>query len=156
MGRGPVAKRCHVNLAGVGLGIGDEFRNRLSWNRWVNYHDIWQKGESRNGRDVLDEIEIEFLIERCIDNIRRSNQEKRIAIGGRTHDRLGGDIAARAGPVVDDEWLAEPLRQPLPYYAYDNIAPRTGWKSDDHAHRLRRIDLGNCDLREERMHHNAR
>ena len=41
-------------------------------------------------------------------------QEKRVAVRGRPHDRFGGDIAARAWPVLDDEWLTKTLRQPLP------------------------------------------
>jgi hypothetical protein len=93
----------------------------------MNDHDVWQNGETRDWRDVVNEIVIEFLIERCIDSIRRSGQEKRIAIGGRTYDRLGGDIATRAGPVVDDKRLAEPLRQPY------------GWpsRSDSHCPMMR-------------------
>jgi hypothetical protein len=32
--------------------------------------------------------------------------KQRIAVWRRTHDRLGGDIAAAARPVLDDKWLA--------------------------------------------------
>jgi hypothetical protein len=39
-----------------------------------------------------------------------------MAIGRRTHDRLGGDIAASARPVFDYEWLAKPFRQPLMWW----------------------------------------
>jgi hypothetical protein len=28
--------------------------------------------------------------------------------------RFGGDIAAGTGPILDDELLAKPLREPLP------------------------------------------
>ena len=57
-----------------------------------------------------DEIEIELLVERGVDCLGRINQEKRIAVRRRPHDRLGGNIAARARPVVDDKLPAEPLR----------------------------------------------
>jgi hypothetical protein len=30
------------------------------------------------------------------------------------HDQFGCDICRRAGAVFNDEWLAQPLRQPLP------------------------------------------
>jgi hypothetical protein len=34
------------------------------------------------------------------------------AYWGPAHDRLNADIAIRARPVLDDEWLAESLREP--------------------------------------------
>jgi hypothetical protein len=51
------------------------------------------------------------------------------------HDRLGGDIAAGAGPVLDDERLAEPLRQPLTDQARENVVRPAGGKPDDDANR---------------------
>jgi len=38
-----------------------------------------------------------------------------VAIRRRSHDRLGADIAAGTRSVLDDERLAKPLRQRLPY-----------------------------------------
>ena len=38
-----------------------------------------------------------------------------MAVCGRAHDGLGGDIAGSAGPVLDDEGLTKPLLQPLTY-----------------------------------------
>ena len=43
--------------------------------------------------------------------------------GGRMHDRLGGDVAAGAGPILDDERLAETLRQPLTDQAREDVGP---------------------------------
>ena len=77
--------------------------------------------DARDRRDVADEIEIELVVERRVDRVRRTDQKECIAVGGRTHDRLGADIAAGARPVLDDEWLAEPLRQPLTDQARDDV-----------------------------------
>jgi hypothetical protein len=63
----------------------------------------------RDGRDVANEIEIEIVVKRRIDRVRRTDQEQRVTVRRRENDRLGGDIAACARPVLDDEWLAEPL-----------------------------------------------
>ena len=52
------------------------------------------------------------------------DQEKRVAVRRRTHDRFGADIAAGTRPVLDDEWLAEPLRQPLTDQARDDVGAR--------------------------------
>ena len=49
------------------------------------------------------------------------DEEQRVTVRRRAHDRLGGDIALAPGPVFDDEWLAEPLRQPLTDQACDDV-----------------------------------
>ena len=60
-----------------------------------------------------------------------SKPEKRVAVRGRAHDRLGGDIAAGAWPVLDDKWLAEPLRQPLTHQAREDVVRATSGEADD-------------------------
>ena len=82
-------------------------------------------------RDVADEIEIELVVERRVDRVRRTDQQQRVAVGGRAHDRLGADVAAGARPVLDDEWLAEPLRQPLPDQAREDVGRAAGGNGDD-------------------------
>jgi hypothetical protein len=62
-------------------------------------------GNACNRRDVTDEIEVEFVVERRIARVGGSDYEKRVAVRGRFCDRLGGDIAARTRPVLDDEWM---------------------------------------------------
>ena len=84
------------------------------------------------------------------------DQEQRVAVGGRAHDRLGADIAAGARPVLDDELLAEPLRQPLADQARDDVVRAAGGKADDDAHRPRRIGLRPCDARDGRQRGGAR
>jgi hypothetical protein len=64
--------------------------------------------------------------------------------------RFSADIAARAWPILDDEWLTEPLRRPLADQARDNIGPAAGRIADDDAHRPRRIGLRACDARKGR------
>ena len=45
-------------------------------------------------------------------------------------------------PVLDDELLAEPLRQRLPHKAGGDVHSTAGGEADDQAHGLRRIALG--------------
>src|SRR5262245_47332795 len=104
----------------------------------------------KNPRDrhyVADEIEIEFLVQRDVDCIRRSRQEERIAVRRRAHDRLGGDVAASACPVLNNELLTEPLREPLSYQTRDDVARTAGAIADDDAYRPRRIGLRPRDTR---------
>src|SRR5262249_55660531 len=73
--------------------------------------------------------------------VRHTDHEKRVTIRGRGHDRLDADIATGARPILDDERLTEPLRQPFAYQARDDIGWAAREIADDQAHRPRRIGL---------------
>ena len=100
---------------------------------------------ARDRRDVADEIEIELVVERRVDRVVELTSEQRIAVRRRAHDRLGGDIAASTRPVLDDEWLAEPLRQPLTDQPREDVGRPPAAKPTIDAHRPRRIGLRPCD-----------
>src|SRR5262245_4082868 len=152
---GPVAGRCHAELARISLGVGDELRNRLGRNRWVHDHDDAASGEGRDRRDVADKIEIEFLIERCVDRIVTPDHEQRVAVCRRVHDRLGADVGAATRPVVDYELLAEPLRQPLADQAGRDVVRAGGRDRHDQTHRPRWIGLRPSDARDGRQRSSA-
>src|SRR5262249_20888238 len=101
-------------------------------------------------------IEIELVVKRRVDRAAWRDHEERITVRGRAHDRLGADVAARARSVVDDKWLAQPFRQPLAHQARVNVVRAAGSKSDDDAHRPRRIGLRPCDARNSRQRDSAR
>jgi hypothetical protein len=52
------ARRRHVDLTRIGIGIGDELRNCLGGNRRIHLHDEGRANNTRDGRDVADEIKI--------------------------------------------------------------------------------------------------
>src|SRR5437763_1557592 len=112
-----VARRSHVDLGRTGFGIGDELGNGSSWHRWIDLHDVCGANGASDRRDVADEIEVELIVKLRVDLIRHADRYKRIAVTRRTHGRLGADISASSRPVLDDEWLAKPFRQPLTYQA---------------------------------------
>ena len=64
---------------------------------------------------------------------------------------FAADIAAGAGPVLDHDLLAEPLRQPLADQARGDVDRAAGRKWCDQLHRPRRIRLRSCDLRQYRQ-----
>jgi len=53
-------------------------------------------------------------------------------------------------PVLDHEWLAELLRQPLTHQSCEDVGHAPGSKADDDAHRPRRIGLRSCRKRSSR------
>jgi len=53
--------RAITNSTGIGLGTGDELRNRLGWNRRVHHHDVGIADDARDRRNVADEIEIQAI-----------------------------------------------------------------------------------------------
>src|SRR5262249_8859310 len=104
--------------------------------------------DTRNRRDVADEIEIEFVVEGSVDRIRTSDQKQRVAICWRTHDGFSGNISTGTGPILDDKWLAEPVRQPLPKQAPNDVGPAARDDADDQAHRPRWIGLRPSEARD--------
>src|SRR5258708_20984896 len=96
---GAVAGRRHIELAGIRLGIGDEFGDRLRRKRWMHLHAVILVADARNRRDVTDEIVFELLVERRVDRVRYVDQEQRIAIGGGVHPQTGGGVVV-AGPTA--------------------------------------------------------
>ena len=46
-------------------------------------------------RDVADEIEIELVVERRVDRVARADQQQRVAVRRRAHDRLGARYCCR-------------------------------------------------------------
>jgi len=66
----PCSATCISTARGIGLGVGDEFRNGLGGNRRVDLHDIGYPNDACDRRDVVDEIEVE-LEHRRVDGICR-------------------------------------------------------------------------------------
>ena len=142
------AGRRHVDLARIGLGIGDELGNGLGGHRRIHHHHGGDADDAGDRRDVADEIEIEIVVERGVDRVGLVDPEQRVAIGRRMHHRLGGDIGAGARAILDDELLAKALRQPLADQSRSNVGRCAGRKAADDAHRPRRIGLRERDPRD--------
>ena len=156
MGRRPDASRGHVELARVGLGIVDELRNGIGRERCIDFHHVGYAGDGRNRRDVARKIVVEFSVERDVDRMRGRDHEQRVAVRRRIHDCLGGDIAAGAGAVLDDELLAEPLRQALTHEPRQDVGDTAGRIADDQFHGPRGISPSRCDTRKNRERGSAR
>src|SRR5262245_45360477 len=156
MGAAPVTRHRDVRLAGIGLGVVDELGKSLGCKRWVDQHDQRHPEQSGDRCDVTDEIEVQLLVERRIDRVRSNAGKKRVAVRGCTYNGFGGDIAASAGPVLDNKMLPQPLRQPVT----DQTCGKGGWatatKSFKHPHRPHGIRLRPRAARECRQRGSSR
>src|ERR1700704_7070376 len=121
--------------------------------RWIDLHDERSIAYACDRRRVSHETEIELIGEQIGDRVSRNDQKERMAVGGRTRDGLGGDIARGARPVLDDEWLAEALRQPLTEQAREDVGRAAGGKANHDAYWPRGIGLRRSDLRPSDLRH---
>ena len=136
------AARAHVDLARIGLGVGDELRNGLRRQLRIHHHHLRDANDAGDRFRVTQEIEIEMLIKRGVDGVCAGDQKQRVAVCRRLHHRLGRDVGAGARPIIDDELLAEPLRQPFRRQPRHGVGGAAGRKTAEDMHRARRIGVG--------------
>ena len=139
MRRGAGARRRHVDLAGIGLGIGDELGDRARRHRGMHQQRVRHARQPRDRREVAREVEVEPLVERAVDGVGGGADQDGVAVGRRVDDAFGRDVAAGARLVLDHELRAEPLGEPLADQARQHVGRPAGRKSDDELHRPGRI-----------------
>src|SRR6266849_539082 len=142
------AGRCHCDLARIGLGVGDQLGHGFGRDLRIGQHDLRLPDQARDRRDVAEKHEAELVVKCRVDRARWADHQERMAVGRRAHDRFGCDIGARARPVLDDEWLAEPLLQPLSDQARADVGRAASGETDDNAHLPRRVGLCLCKARD--------
>ena len=67
-------------FAQIGFGLGDDLRDSLGLNRWIDQSNVRHAKHSGYGSHVSNEITIEFFVKRRVDCVLCGRQEKRIAI----------------------------------------------------------------------------
>src|SRR5262249_46420124 len=98
---------------------------------WMHYQDMRPTGNACDRCDIAEKNEIELVVECRVDYVGRTASEERVAIGWRTHDPLGGESATGTHTILDDEWLAELLRQPLADQTREDVARAARGKTED-------------------------
>src|SRR5262245_36475625 len=122
----------------------------------MNHYGLRQPHQAGHRCNVPDEIEIEIFVKRGVDRVCRTYHEQGISVRGRAYHSFGRQIAGSADLVLNHELLAEPLREPLTYQACSDVRRGAGRKTDDNAHRPRRIGLRLRYARHHRQRGNAR
>ena len=150
MRRASDAIRGYVDLIGIAFEISSELRKGCGRKRWRYDDDERRFGNPCDRRDVADEIEIEIAIERYVHRVGRDRQQDGVAVGLGFRDVFGADIGAGARPVLNDELLAEPLRQMLGGKTPDDVGAAAGRVRYDQLHWSRRVGLRPGGMRERR------
>jgi hypothetical protein len=131
-----------LQLAWVRLGISDQFRHRIDRQLDMDRKADDVRSGIGNGREVLHRIERRILVEKDVaghDGVGTDHQ--RVAVGWRARDVGGGDIAAYARSVVDNDGLAPSSVEPFGHRAREKVAGRTRRIADHDGNRSRRIIL---------------
>ena len=97
--------------------------------------------QQRYRREIFQRVVRQRFVEAGIDNDRRTRQIKRVAVRRRLRHHFGADIAAGAGPVVDDDLLVPRLGEFLSDQARHQINAAAGSKGDDEADRAGGVGL---------------
>ena len=141
MAGGAVTLRGEIELARMRFGKRDQLLHggRLLLRR--------HRQHQRHGGDERDRHETvrivgELLVKRLVDGERRRiGEQQRIAVRRGLGRLFGADIAAGAGPVVDDHRLAPFLRQLLRHHAHQRVGRGARRRRHDDLDRPRRIGL---------------
>ena len=103
--------RAVEQFARLRLGVGDEFRDRFHRQRIGHRKQVRHPRDDDDRRDVLGLVVGHVLEHELVDGVgaRRADHEG-VAVGLGLRDEVGGDVAAGAGLVLDDELLTEFFR----------------------------------------------
>src|SRR6516225_4260719 len=99
----PMARSLHPPMAHCGQRV----RFVATW------REEFFKVPASNWRDVAEKKEIKVVVQRRVDRRRSVDHEERVPVWCRLHDCLCSDVGAGARSVLDDERLAEALRELL-------------------------------------------
>ncbi len=72
---GAYAVRRHIDLAWIGFGVGDEFRQGFGRQRRSDLQHVWHQVDARDRNDIGGEVEIQIFIKRRINGIGGSYQQ---------------------------------------------------------------------------------
>ncbi len=109
-----------------------------------------EETDRRYRREIAHRVVRQRLEQRHADRVPLVEPQERITVGLGLHRRFRGDDLAGARPVVDDELLAELLRELLPDHARGDVGDPARCVGEQDLDRLRGIILRERDGAEQR------
>ena len=122
-----VAGRGIVQLAGIGLGVGDEALEVRERRRRMAHQQLGHFRHHGDRHEILLGVERQFRLQRRVDGVVRRGEQQRVAVGRGLGGRVGCDHAARAAAVLDHERGLQIVRHPRgdePRHQIDRAAGR--------------------------------
>jgi hypothetical protein len=132
MRRAAHAGRSHHGLAGIGFQPRDQFLDVLCGHRLGGNDQLRAVRDQRHGFEIGQQV-VGQRIDRAVDDVRAPMPDaQRIAVARRASDPADGDVAARAGNVLDDDRLSERGPHALAEDARDGVGRPASRKRHDH------------------------
>jgi hypothetical protein len=141
------ARRAVGQLAGIGLGVGDEVGDRLHRQVVVDEEDRRHHQRGRDRRQVLERIVRQRLQAGQDGDGGVAGPEQRVTVGRRLGDAVGADGAGVAGDVLDHDRLAPRLGELVGEQTRGDVGGAARREADDELDRL----VGPLGLRGERL-----
>ena len=142
MAAGADAERTIGQLAGIGLGGGDQLGRGLVGRVLANHQHVLRAADVDDGIEILDGIESGCRRERDIRRQRLAAHVQRVAIGRRVRGGRRADVARAAGPVVDDDALFPFFAELVGNDTGQRVDGATRAEGDDDANGVVGIGLG--------------
>ncbi|MNQ78251.1 hypothetical protein D3C85_931560 [compost metagenome] len=147
---GTAALRGIVDFTGVRLGIGDQLFQVMHGQRGVHRHDVRRHRHHAHRLERLGVPAQAVEHRRIAGVIHRVRRQQRIPVRLRGRHQVVGDVAAGAGPVVDDGRLAQCGRQRFARQARGQVHDAAGGHRHHDRDRVRREVLGGRQRRQKR------
>ena len=119
----------------------------------AGHEEMGEAGERRDAREIARRVVGDAFDHARRHGVRGRQSKDCVAIGIRFGDRIGGDRAARAGPVFKHERLANTLGDLIEHEARDDVVGAAWRQRDNHADRLGRVGLRAGDVRSSACQH---
>jgi hypothetical protein len=134
-----VQRRAHradgeVQLPRLGLGQRDELAHVLHRQARAGHQDRRRGGHAGERGEVLHRVEGQRGVQRGVDGVAGEAQQQRVAVGRGLGDRVGGDVAARAGLVLDDDGAAQRGTHADGQRARQRVGRAAGGRADEDTH----------------------
>ena len=134
--------RAEGQLAGIGLGVGDQLGGVARRHRRIGHHDVGRRRDQRDRAQFARHLEGSALPARltaCLAARKRKDRSGRghqqgVAVGGGTDHLARADQAGGAGPIVGDDGLAPQRLQMRRQHAAEHVGRAAGRERHDDAH----------------------
>ena len=128
----PGARARPIELAGIGLRLGDQFGHGLDVRLRRNHECVGRRADHHDRDEVLVWIVGRLGVKARIDHVGARAHQQGIAIAAGARRRRNADIAAGAAAVLDDHRLAQRLAERGIDQPGRNVGSAAGGKAHDH------------------------